>query len=340
MIKDFYIVGKGGQLFYHQKIQQESLLQFEEKIDPSFITAFISAISDFARLIGEGKIRSMVISNNKWSYFQSVKNLIGISISDSIDDDDLIRELFLIPLLTKFVDHYGSTIDNFDGSPETFKNFKSFVDSQYEIFRKEQGKKYNLVNKIMSFSLEGAISNFGLENILLFIRHSLNSKLILIGDSLISQKLTALLQNLVPIQVTTELNEYTDLFPCPIPLEKLKLEKNFVNINDKVAIYDINTKTWIKKFSESAELEKKILKEILKKFEHLTDSDRISIFRTRMIESIEKIPKCVEIIKKYENHPKLKKEFFEFIKDKDEAEFILQNIRRKIGMEIVDLIKI
>jgi len=341
LIKSFYIIGKGGQLFYHidlsREIYEDKGYNQDELVEPSLLSGFISAISDFARQIGEGKIKSMVIASKKWSYFEASKNLIAISISDAMDDDEIIREFFLKPLMVQFVDHYGTTIDNFDGSEETFQNFKRYVNSQLEIFKKNEAKRYNLLMQASLFSLQAAISIYGLENIALFLRHALNYKLILVGDYNLLQKLSNLVQNLAPIQVTTELNEYTDLYPCQISLSELNQQLS--SSKYKASIFNLNKKQWINKITNSAELEKKILKETIKKYEKLTDLDRITIFRDKIIEIIDKVPKCIEIIEKYGKHPKLRKEFFDFIRDKDEAEFLIQHIKKSMEIDVENFLR-
>ena len=46
----------------------------------------------------------------------------------------------------------------------------------------------------------------------MIIRHTTAHRLILIGDEVLTKKLGALIQTLAPIHITTEINEYTDLY--------------------------------------------------------------------------------------------------------------------------------
>lgn len=329
MITHFYVITEGGTLLFHKKWTEEN-----KGANPSLLSGFISAISQFADAIGEGTIKSMNIARNKWSYLHGPRNIIAIAISDRADDDELIKEFYLDPLLEQFTDHYGTSIADQEGDMDAFKNFEKYADQQLTVYKKESAEKTNIISTTQALTINGAIELFGRDNLSLMIRHASNYRLVLVGDDILSKKIGALLQSLAPIHLTTEINEYTDLYLTTTMPEMSTAKGEEI----KYSVFNLNTQEWIDFQYEKADFEKSLLKEVLRKQFYLSDMDQIMLFRKLYLEVMDKMTEYIGVIKKFEKHKKLERELQKVVRDKDKAEFLHGYIKKHIGLDVKDYI--
>lgn len=330
MITNFYIITEGGTLLFHRRWAEQN-----NGADPSLLSGFISAISQFADAIGEGTIKSMNIARHKWSYLHGPRNIIGIAISDKIDDDDLIKEHFLEPMLEKFADHYGTSIDDHQGDVDAFKNFNKHVDEQLEIYKQKAAEQTRIISTTQALTINGAIELFGRDNLALMIRHATNYRLVLVGDEVLGKKIAALLQSLAPIHLTTEINEYTDLYITSEMPDVSEFESDGV----KYAIFKLPNQEWMDYRYKKAEFEKDLIKEVLRKQFYLSDMDQIMLFRKMYLEVMDRMTDYISVIKKYEKHKRLEKELQKVFKDKDKDVFMHGYIKKSVGLDVKDYFK-
>lgn len=321
MITNFYIISESGANLFHKDYE-------DRKVEPSLLSGFISAISHFADAIGEGSIKSMNIANRKWLYITE-QNLITLCIANQNDDEEIIKIHFLTPLIAQFLNDYKQELASYSGEVDKFKDFYPFVNSQLEVYKAQAAENTSIFNNSQALSINGVIEMFGMENLCLMLRHAANHRLILIGDDLIIQKVGALIQSMIPIQITSEINEYTDLY----------LASSYPN-NSRVDIstFNLMNQGWTNQIFVKAEYEKNLLKETLKK-KNMGDMDKILLFRNKYLELTGKITEYINTIWKYKDNSGLLKHLQQIVKDKNEIEFLHGYIKKNVGLDVNDYIE-
>jgi hypothetical protein len=325
-IENFLIISENGDFLFSRDYNGKN---HANHTDLSLLSGFISAIRNFAESIGEGQIRTMVIANRKWLY-TSKQHLIGICISDQEDIDDLIKQHFLIPLLNQFIEEYRGALVNHNGEYTMFDSFQETTDTQKEVYRAQAAEKSVDLTTRQALTINGAIELLNLDSIALVLRHAANHKLVLVGDEFIAKKLGALIQSLIPIHVTSELNAYTDLYVS---------SKYPNNPEVEFSTFNVDNRGWTKQKFPSATYEKILIQTILKK-KGLGEMDLVLLFRKSYLELIEKVTEYINIIWKYKNNPReLARELQNIVKDKQKIEFLHQYIHKNIGLEVDDFLK-
>ena len=323
MIQNFLIISETGDYLFSRDYEGKN------HTDLSLLSGFISAIRNFAESIGEGQIRTMVIANRKWLY-TTKQDLIGICISDQEDSDDLIKMHFLIPLLNQFIDEYKEELIHHNGEYTVFDSFQEITDTQKEVYRAQAAEQSVDLTTKQALTLLGAIELINLDNLALVLRHSSNSKLVLVGDDFIAKKLGALVQSMIPIHVTSELNGYTDLY----------VSNKYPNNPDvEFSTFNVDNRGWTKQKYTSANYEKNLIQAVQKK-KGLGEMDIIVIFRKYYLELIEKVTEYINLIWKHKSNPReLARELQSVVKDKQKTEFLHQYINKNIGIDVDDFLK-
>ena len=321
MIQNFYIITESGGLLFHKDYE-------DRRVNPSLLSGFVSAISNFAETIGEGSIKSMIIANKKWFYIFR-NDIIAIAIAETFDDEEIAHEFFLEPLTKSFFQKFRHEIPQFSGDNEKFKKFESMVDSQKNVYKIESARKTNLLTSSQSLTLAGAVEIFGVENIALVLRHAACHKLAIIGDEFIGKKFGALLQSLAPIHITSEINQYTDVYVATdYPL----------NPGFEISTFSLLNKGWTNQKFFKASYEKGLIKNILKK-KTLGDMDLLLLFRSDFIALTEKITDYINTVWKFKDSPSLQKELKEIIKEKNQAEFLHDYIKKNVGLDVEQMLE-
>ncbi len=323
MIQNFLIISETGDYLFSRDYEGKN------HTDLSLLSGFISAIRNFAESIGEGQIRTMVIASRKWLY-TTKQNLIGICISDQEDSDDLIKMHFLIPLLNQFIDEYKEELFHHNGEYTVFDSFQEMTDTQKEVYRAQAAEQSVDLTTKQALTLMGAIELINLDNLALVLRHASNHKLVLVGDDFISKKLGALIQSMIPIHVTSELNGYTDLY----------ISSKYPNNPDvEFSTFNVDNRGWTKQTYTTANYEKNLIQTVQKK-KGLGEMDLILIFRKFYLELIEKVTEYINLTWKHKNNPReLSRELQTIVKDKQKVEFLHQYINKNIGIDIDDFLK-
>ncbi len=322
-IDNFLIISETGDFLFSRDYEGKN------HTDLSLLSGFISAIRNFAESIGEGQIRTMVIANRKWLY--TTKNdLIGICISDQEDSDDLIKMHFLIPLLNQFVEEFRVELQNHNGEYTVFDSFQEITDTQKEVYRAQAAEQSVDLTTRQALTLHGAIELLNLDSIALVLRHAANHRLVLVGDDFIAKKLGALIQSMIPIHVTSELNGYTDLY----------VSTKYPNNPDiEFSTFNVDNRGWTKQKYPSAIYEKILIQNILKK-KGLGEMDLVLLFRKQYLELIDKVTEYINVIWKHKNKPReLARELQSIVKDKTQIEFLHQYISKNIGLDVEDFLK-
>ena len=326
-IENFLIISETGDFLFSRDYNGKN---HANHTDLSLLSGFISAIRNFAESIGEGNIRTMVIANRKWLY-TTKQNLIGICISDQEDSDDLIKMHFLIPLLNQFIEEYREELQNHNGEYTVFDSFQEITDAQIEVYRAQAAEESVDLTNRQALTLQGAIELINLDSLVLVLRHAANHKLVLVGDDFLSKKLGALIQSMIPIHVTSELNAYTDLY----------VSSKYPNNPDvEFSTFNVDNRGWTKQKYRSANYEKTLVQTVLKK-KGLGEMDLVLLFRKAYLELNEKVTEYINLIWKYKNQPngRLSRELQAIVKDKQQIEFLHQYIKKNIGIDVDDFLK-
>jgi hypothetical protein len=324
MIQNFLIISETGDFLFSRDYEGKN------HTDLSLLSGFISAIRNFAESIGEGQIRTMVIANRKWLY-TTKQELIAIAIAEQEDSDDLIKMHFLIPLLNQFTEEYREELLNHNGEYTVYDSFQDMTDAQKEVYRAQAAEQSVDLTTRQALTLQGAIELINLDNIALVLRHASNYKLVLVGDDFIAKKLGALIQSMIPIHVTSELNGYTDLF----------ISNKYPNNPDvEFSTFNVDNRGWTKQKYLSANYEKNLILTVMKK-KGLGEMDLVLIFRKSYLELNEKVTEYINLIWKYKNQPngRLARELQAIVKDKQQIEFLHQYINKNIGIDVEDFLK-
>lgn len=326
MIQNFLIISETGDYLFSRDYEAKN----HAHTDVSLLSGFISAIRNFAESIGEGQIRTMVIANRKWLY-TTKQELIGICISDQEDSDDYIKMHFLIPLLNQFIEEYGNELKNHNGEYTVFDSFQEITDMQKEVYRAQAAEQSVDLTTRQALTLQGAIELINLDCVALVLRHAANHKLVLVGDDFIARKLGALIQSMIPIHVTSELNGYTDLY----------ISTKYPNNPDvEFSTFNVDNRGWTKQKYQTAEYEKDLILNIMKK-KGLGEMDLILIFRKNYLDLIDKVTDYINLIWKYKNQSngRLARELQSIVKEKPKIEFLHQYINKNIGLDVEDFLK-
>ncbi len=321
MIQNFLIISETGDFLFSRDYEGKN------HTDLSLLSGFISAIRNFAESIGEGQIRTMVIANRKWLY-TTKQELIGICISDQEDSDDLIKMHFLIPLLNQFIEEYKD--HNHNGEYTVYDSFQEITDTQKEVYRAQAAELSVDLTTRQALTLQGAIELTSLDSIAQVLRHAANHKLVLVGDDFICKKLGALIQSMIPIHVTSELNDYTDLY----------ISSKYPNNPDiEFSTFNVDNRGWTHQKFQKALYEKNLILDIQKK-KGLGEMDLILIFRKNYLELIDKVTEYINLIWKYKNQSngRLARELQAIVKDKPKIEFLHQYIGKNIGLDVEDFL--
>ncbi|MBN2156620.1 MAG: hypothetical protein JW776_11305 [Candidatus Lokiarchaeota archaeon] len=322
MIQHFLIISETGDYLFSRDYEGKN------HTDLSLLSGFISAIRNFAESIGEGQIRTMVIANRKWLY-TTKQQLIGICISDQEDSDDLIKMHFLIPLLNQFIEEYNQELVNHNGEYTVFDSFQEITDTQKEVYRAQAAEESVDLTTRQTLTLQGAIELINLDNLSLVLRHAANHKLVLVGDDFLTKKLGGLVQSLIPIHVTSELNAYTDLY----------ISNKYPNNSEiEFSTFNVDNRGWTKQKYYTATYEKQLIQSILKK-KGLGEMDLILIFRKNYLEFIDVVTEYINVIWKYKNQSNLARELGNIEKDKHKIEFLHEYIHKNIGIDVEDFLK-
>ncbi|MHA1820494.1 MAG: hypothetical protein ACTSU2_09015 [Promethearchaeota archaeon] len=322
MLHAVYIISKSG-----TNLVDKLLGKKEQKFDPSLLSGFISAITNFADAIGQGHIKAMRFANNSWFYINK-GDIIGICIADQYDDEKVIESKFLLPLIDEFLNKYRSKLKEKEGDLSYFKEFETIIENQLEVYN-EEASNVNIsesLDKVLT--LNGAIELFNINILALLMRHAAVYRLVLTGDEITCMKLAGLIQSLIPIHITTSLNEYTDIFVTNDPL---------VSSNIRFTLFNVMDKTWIDKKFEKADFERDLLKEVLKK-KQLSNMDMILLFRQRYMQVLGKVTDLINTFWKNKDDPNLRKILDKLIKDKNEMEFLKQYVLKNIGINIDEIL--
>ena len=262
-IENFLIISDTGDFLFSRDYNGKN---HTNHTDLSLLSGFISAIRNFAESIGEGQIRTMVIANRKWLY-TTKHDLIGIAIAAQEDNDDLIKMHFLIPLLNQFIEEYKEELFNHSGEYTVFDSFQEMTDTQREVYRAQAAEQSVDLTTRQALTLQGAIELVNVDSIALVLRHAANHKLVLVGDDFMCKKLGALIQSMIPIHVTSELNGYTDLY----------ISSKYPNNPDvEFSTFNVDNRGWTHQKYPSALYEKTMIQNLLKK-KGLGDMDLIFI---------------------------------------------------------------
>lgn len=322
MIQNFYIVSNTGDLYFHKDYQQR-------KVNPSLLSGFISAINRFAGAIGEGEIKNMIISNQEWFYITK-NDIIALCIADQTDSEEFINEFFLGPLIQKFQNTFENNLKEDLVELSSFEIFESDVNNQNEVYKKNAMESTTYVLS-QAISLIGAIEIVGIDNLALMLRHAANHHLVIVGDELLTIKIAALIQGLIPVRVSSKLNKFTDLF-----VSTNYPDNNVVKI--EFSTFNISNKGWTDQFYKKANYEKNLIKEISKK-KGLGDTDIILVFRNKYTEFLDVVQEYLNVLWKFRDLPYLEKNLLQVVKDKTKSEFLHGNIKKKIGLDIDQIIR-
>ncbi|TFG18581.1 MAG: hypothetical protein EU530_08880 [Promethearchaeota archaeon] len=325
-IENFLIISDTGDFLFSRDYNGKNQTNHT---DLSLLSGFISAIRNFAESIGEGQIRTMVIANRKWLY-TTKHDLIGIAIAAQEDNDDLIKMHFLIPLLNQFIEEYKEELFNHSGEYTVFDSFQEMTDTQREVYRAQAAEQSVDLTTRQALTLQGAIELVNIDSIALVLRHAANHKLVLVGDDFMCKKLGALIQSMIPIHVTSELNGYTDLY----------ISSKYPNNPDiEFSTFNVDNRGWTHQKYPSAIYEKIMIQNLLKK-KGLGDMDLILLFRKEYLELIDKVTEYINLIWKYKNQTngRLGRELQAIVKDKPKIEFLHQYIKKNIGLDVEDFL--
>jgi len=321
-IENFLIISETGEFLFSRDYEGKS------HTDLSLLSGFISAIRNFAESIGEGQIRTMVIADRKWLY-TTKQELIGICVSDQEDSDDLIKMHFLIPLLNRFIEEFKEELLHHNGEYTVFDSFQEITDAQKELYRAQAAERSVDLTTRQALTLQGAIELINMDNLALVLRHTANHKLVLVGDEFLTKKLGALVQSMIPIHVTSELNGYTDLYVS---------SKYPNNPEVEFSTFNVDNRGWTKQKYTESNFEKQQILSLLKK-KGLGEMDLVLIFRKNYLELINKVTEYINLIWKYKNQPNLTRELQDIEKDKNKIEFLHQYIHKNIGLEVEAFLK-
>ncbi|MFX1571459.1 MAG: hypothetical protein ACFFB0_01820 [Promethearchaeota archaeon] len=124
MIKKILIIKSNGVLCYSKSFMDE------KRIDEDFVSGFFTAVSDIAKEIGGGEIKSLSFRNfNIFYSFNYEKSYIFIIITDVDDLEDEIR--YKVELLKmEFMKRYRHDLENWDYDIRKFKSFDEFTEKQ------------------------------------------------------------------------------------------------------------------------------------------------------------------------------------------------------------------
>jgi hypothetical protein len=324
LIQNLYIITESGGPLYNKDYE-------DRQVNPSLLSGFISAISHFAQSIGEGEIKSMIIANRKWFYITQ-KNLICICIAAEDDDEEVLKKHFLKPLLSHFIENYKDyLVTEKPIDTNVFQGFDEVVDSQKGIYRAQSAEKASILSVTQALTINGAIEMYGIENLALILRHVANHRLAIVGDEFIVKKVGALIQSLTPIHITSEINEYTDLY----------ISSTYpANPSVQISTFSLSSSGWTNQIFKKAEFEKNLLKEVMKKREKgLSDMDIILLFRTNYIALMEKVTEYMNAVGKYKDSGTLSHELQQIVKDRNGMEFLHGYIKKNVGLDIDELIE-
>jgi hypothetical protein len=126
-IYDVYIIYRDGRNLFHKNFCQSSL-------DPSLISGFLSALSDFAKqaLPSQGSLREIEKGDIKL-ILNHGKNIIMALVSETKDEKDLIYLNNRLKQLTRKIENeYDEILEDWDGNVDLFEGLNEMVS---EIFR-------------------------------------------------------------------------------------------------------------------------------------------------------------------------------------------------------------
>ncbi|MHA1728746.1 MAG: hypothetical protein ACTSWY_08435 [Promethearchaeota archaeon] len=302
------------------------------------MSGFISAVKNFAEAVGEGNIKQMQIANQEWFYiYDETSRLIALCIADQLDSGEKIKERFLVPVMQQFKTNYSDILENKIIDISKFSNFSEFVDNQKEKYDEEAGEEIEILPIEQALSIESSIEEFGIDNITLILRHVANHRLVLLGDEILIKKTAALVQNLIRARITSEINENTDLFLA----SSYQDIPNFDN-NIKISTFNMRNKGWTDLLFKTANYEKNLINEVLKKQKKLGDSDPlipILLFKNQYSNLIEITQEYIKVFWQFSNRKNLEKQLQKLEKDGDKREFLHGNIKKHIQLDIDKLIK-
>ncbi len=122
MILKIFILARGGILCYSKNF-------FEQiDIDETVISGFLKAISDFAKEIKGGEVKTLNFRNFKFIYSYSFEfDCIFVVV---IDKDDFVQEtrIKLELMKNEFIIKYKPFLENWTGNVSVFEDFDDFVD--------------------------------------------------------------------------------------------------------------------------------------------------------------------------------------------------------------------
>ena len=123
MIKKILIIKSNGVLCYSKSFMSA------ETIDEDFVSGFFTAISDIAKEIGGGEIKSLNFRNfNIFYSFNYEKSCIFIIIADVDDLEEEIR--YKVELLKmEFMKRYRDDVENWDYNIGKFESFDEFAEN-------------------------------------------------------------------------------------------------------------------------------------------------------------------------------------------------------------------
>lgn len=118
MINAIYIIYNGICLFSHQ---------YDEEIrrKENIISAFISAINQFATHLAHKDLKRLILEDEIFS-FSKINDILFVFSHDNLKDSKLRRLSNL--LSEKFFERYKSTLDNWDGEVSIFESFHEELD--------------------------------------------------------------------------------------------------------------------------------------------------------------------------------------------------------------------
>ncbi len=133
MIREVFIFrhNTGELLFGH------STSEHWESIDKNLVTSFLSALFQFSKELGEGNIRSLIMSDSV-SHYKSWED-VTFTLVTTLDYDPEIVSYILEEIKTRFLNRFYGIIKGWDGSIETFTKFSEVVkQSLYELDKRNK----------------------------------------------------------------------------------------------------------------------------------------------------------------------------------------------------------
>jgi hypothetical protein len=131
LIKQFWVINRGGVCLFNRSNKEESTQQKCVESDSMLVSGMLSAIMSFVSEVTKSDVKKFENFDSKYLFFAENQLIFIVEAKINVPDKKIKKRIKLINDL--FIKKYQKQIDEFNGDVGQFKGFKQDLD---ELFQK------------------------------------------------------------------------------------------------------------------------------------------------------------------------------------------------------------